>query len=163
MNWGMTVLQTVALPLGDGSEAATSSTASGRVKSALCGHAPCAAALDERCLEITGFADLRGIGDAGSPGMLGAVLGRMNIVTWLVVGLVAGVLAGMLVGGYGLVADMVVGMIGAYVGGYLFAHEGWHAPMDGLGGSIFVAFIGAVILLVVLRLVRTVTAGSRRV
>ncbi len=95
--------------------------------------------------------------------MSGAVEPDMDIVTWLVVGLVAGVLAGLLVGGYGLVADMVVGMIGAYIGGYLFAHEGWHAPVSGLGGSIFIAFIGAVILLVVLRLVRSVTAGPRRV
>ncbi|CAN5325248.1 hypothetical protein BH11MYX1_BH11MYX1_34670 [soil metagenome] len=87
----------------------------------------------------------------------------MDIVTWLVVGLVAGVLASLIVGGYGLVADMVVGMIGAYVGGYLFAHEGWHAPVSGLGGSIFVAFIGALILLVILRLLRSATAGSRRV
>jgi uncharacterized membrane protein YeaQ/YmgE (transglycosylase-associated protein family) len=95
--------------------------------------------------------------------MSGAIRSSMDIVTWLIVGLVAGVLAGMLVGGYGLVADIVVGMIGAYIGGYLFAHEGWHAPVSGLGGSIFVAFIGAVILLVILRVLRSATAGSRRV
>ncbi len=94
--------------------------------------------------------------------MLGATHRDMDIVTWLVVGLVAGVLAGLVVGGYGIVADMVVGMIGAYIGGYLFAHEGWHAPVGGLGGSIFVAFIGAVILLVILRILRSATAGPRR-
>ena len=87
----------------------------------------------------------------------------MDIVTWLVVGLVAGVLAGLLVGGYGILADIVVGMVGALIGGWLFAKEGWHAPLSGIGGTIFVAFIGAVILLLVLRILRSATAGSRRV
>jgi uncharacterized membrane protein YeaQ/YmgE (transglycosylase-associated protein family) len=89
--------------------------------------------------------------------MFAATHARMDIVTWLVVGLVAGVLAGLVVGGFGIVADMVVGMIGAYVGGWLFVREGWHAPLTGMGGSIFVAFIGALILLVVLRLFRSAT------
>jgi uncharacterized membrane protein YeaQ/YmgE (transglycosylase-associated protein family) len=86
----------------------------------------------------------------------------MDIVTWLVVGLVAGVLAGLIVGGYGILADIVVGMVGALIGGWLFAKEGWHAPLNGIGGTIFVAFIGAVILLLVLRILRSATAGSRR-
>jgi uncharacterized membrane protein YeaQ/YmgE (transglycosylase-associated protein family) len=81
----------------------------------------------------------------------------MDIVTWLIVGLVAGVLAGLVVGGFGIVADTVVGMVGALIGGSLFAHEGWHAPLAGTGGTIFVAFIGALILLVVLRLFRSAT------
>lgn len=85
----------------------------------------------------------------------------MDIVTWLIVGLVAGVLAGLVVGGYGIVADMVVGMVGALIGGWLFAHEGWHAPIAGLGGSIFVAFIGSLILLVILRIFRAATYNSR--
>ena len=89
--------------------------------------------------------------------MFAAIQDRMDIVTWLIVGLVAGVLAGLVVGGFGLVADMVVGMIGALIGGSLFAHEGWHAPLSGIGGSIFVAFIGALILLVVLRIFRSAT------
>ncbi len=83
-----------------------------------------------------------------------------EIITWLIVGLVAGVLAGLLVGGYGLVADIVIGIVGAFIGGYVFRSAGWHAPFTGLAGSIFVAFIGAVILLVVLHLVNG--AFSRR-
>ena len=78
----------------------------------------------------------------------------MDILTWLIVGLVAGVLAGLLVGGYGLIADIVVGIVGAFIGGFLFRSAGWSAPFSGLAGTIFVAFIGAVILLVVLRLFR---------
>jgi uncharacterized membrane protein YeaQ/YmgE (transglycosylase-associated protein family) len=85
----------------------------------------------------------------------------MDIVTWLVVGLVAGVLAGLVVGGYGLLADIVVGIVGAFIGGALFAHMGWHAPFTGLGGTIFVAFIGALILLVVLHLIHSATYRTR--
>jgi uncharacterized membrane protein YeaQ/YmgE (transglycosylase-associated protein family) len=77
----------------------------------------------------------------------------MDILTWLIVGLIAGVLAALLVGGYGLVADIVVGIVGAFIGGWLFRAAGWHAPFAGLAGTIFVAFIGALILLVILHLV----------
>ncbi|MBV8757152.1 MAG: GlsB/YeaQ/YmgE family stress response membrane protein [Deltaproteobacteria bacterium] len=88
-------------------------------------------------------------------------MGIMDIVTWLVVGLVAGVLAGLVVGGYGLLADIVVGIVGAFIGGALFAHMGWHAPFVGLAGTIFVAFIGALILLVVLHLIHSATYRRR--
>jgi uncharacterized membrane protein YeaQ/YmgE (transglycosylase-associated protein family) len=80
----------------------------------------------------------------------------MNILMWIVVGLVAGLLASLAVGGtgYGLIGDIVIGIVGAFVGGLLFREMGWHAPFGGLAGVITVAFIGAVILLLVLRLVR---------
>lgn len=82
----------------------------------------------------------------------------MDLLTWLIVGLIAGVLASLLVGSAGgILIDIVVGIVGAFIGGWLFSYAGWHAPFAGLAGTIFVAFIGAVILLVVLRLVR----GSR--
>jgi len=83
---------------------------------------------------------------------------------WLIVGLVAGVLASMVVGGtgYGIIGDIVVGIVGAFVGGALFRYAGWHTPFAGIGGTIFVAFIGAIVLLVVINLLRRATAGSRR-
>jgi uncharacterized membrane protein YeaQ/YmgE (transglycosylase-associated protein family) len=84
----------------------------------------------------------------------------MDIITWLVVGLVAGVLASVVVGGYGLVADVLVGIAGAFIGGSLFAHMGWHAPFAGLAGTIFIAFIGAILLLVVLHLIYTISYGA---
>jgi uncharacterized membrane protein YeaQ/YmgE (transglycosylase-associated protein family) len=77
------------------------------------------------------------------------------LVTWLVVGLVSGVLAAAVVGGYGVILDIVVGVAGAFIGGYLFHYMGWHAPFAGLAGTIFVAFIGALILLMVLRLLHS--------
>jgi uncharacterized membrane protein YeaQ/YmgE (transglycosylase-associated protein family) len=79
----------------------------------------------------------------------------MDIVTWLIVGLIAGVLASLLVGSAGgILIDIVVGVVGAFIGGWLFQSAGWHAPFAGLAGTIFIAFIGSVILLVIVRLVR---------
>lgn len=79
----------------------------------------------------------------------------MDLLTWLIVGLIAGVLASLLVGSGGsILIDIVVGVVGAFIGGWLFGAAGWHAPFAGLAGTIFIAFIGSVILLVVLRLIR---------
>ena len=83
----------------------------------------------------------------------------MDILTWIIVGLIAGVLADLVVGGYGLIADVVVGIVGAFIGGFLFAHMGWASPFAGLAGTIFVAFIGAVLLLVLLHLIHGVRSG----
>jgi uncharacterized membrane protein YeaQ/YmgE (transglycosylase-associated protein family) len=80
----------------------------------------------------------------------------MGILTWIIVGLVAGVLASLVMGGtgYGLIGDIIIGIIGAFVGGWIFQKLGTGVPFGGLGGVIFVAFIGAVVLLFVLRLIR---------
>ena len=80
----------------------------------------------------------------------------MTLLTWLLVGLVAGVLASMIMGGtgYGLIGDIIIGIVGAFVGGWLFSRLGVHSPFGGLAGTIFVAFVGAVVLLFILRLIR---------
>ena len=79
----------------------------------------------------------------------------MDLLTWLIVGLIAGVLASLVVGSAGgILVDIVIGIVGAFVGGWLFHAAGWHAPFAGLAGTIFVAFVGAVILLLILHLVR---------
>ena len=77
----------------------------------------------------------------------------MEIVWLLLVGLIAGWLASMLVGagGYGVIGDIVVGILGALIGGWLF---GGMWPTGGLLGSILIATLGAIILLVLLRLIR---------
>ena len=78
----------------------------------------------------------------------------MDILTWLIVGLVAGVLASFVVGGgFGLLGDIIIGIIGAFIGGWIFAQLGLGAP-GGLVGTILVAFVGAVVLLLLLRLIR---------
>ncbi|CAA9298102.1 MAG: hypothetical protein AVDCRST_MAG68-182 [uncultured Gemmatimonadetes bacterium] len=78
----------------------------------------------------------------------------MDLITWLIVGLVAGVLASLVMGGVGLIGDIVIGIVGAFVGGWLFRQLGVTTPFSGLAGTIFTAFIGAVVLLAILRLVR---------
>jgi uncharacterized membrane protein YeaQ/YmgE (transglycosylase-associated protein family) len=79
----------------------------------------------------------------------------MDILTWIIVGLVAGVLASLVVGrGYGIVGDIIVGIVGAFIGGWIFRQMGWGTPFGGLAGTIFVAFIGACVLLFLLRLIR---------
>jgi uncharacterized membrane protein YeaQ/YmgE (transglycosylase-associated protein family) len=85
----------------------------------------------------------------------------MDILTWCVVGLIAGVLASLVMGGvgYGIIGDIIIGIVGAFVGGWLFARLGASAPFGGLAGTIFVAFIGAVVLLFIIRLIR---GGTRR-
>ena len=71
-----------------------------------------------------------------------------------IVGLIAGVLASLIVGSAGgIIVDIVVGIVGAFIGGWLFAAAGWRVPFAGLAGTIFVAFIGAVILLVLVHLI----------
>jgi uncharacterized membrane protein YeaQ/YmgE (transglycosylase-associated protein family) len=84
----------------------------------------------------------------------------MDIVTWIVVGLVAGLLASLVMGGigYGILGDIIIGILGALFGGWLFSRMGWSAPASGIAGTIFVAFIGAVVLLLIVRLLR----GARR-
>jgi uncharacterized membrane protein YeaQ/YmgE (transglycosylase-associated protein family) len=85
----------------------------------------------------------------------------MQILSWIVVGLVAGVLASMIVGGFGLLTDIVVGIAGAFIGSYIFQKAGWHAPFTGLASVTFVAFIGALIVLVVLHAVGGALHSSR--
>jgi len=78
-----------------------------------------------------------------------------TVLLWAVVGLIAGWLASALVGGgVGLIGEIVIGVVGAFVGGLLFRQFHITAPFAGLPGVIFVAFVGAVVLLVALRLLR---------
>jgi uncharacterized membrane protein YeaQ/YmgE (transglycosylase-associated protein family) len=85
----------------------------------------------------------------------------MDLLTWLIVGLVAGVLASLVMGGtgYGLIGDIIIGIAGAFVGGWLLRALGAGVPVGGLAGTIIVAFIGAVVLLFILRLIRNATRG----
>lgn len=74
------------------------------------------------------------------------------LVSWVVVGLLAGWLAGfvMKAGGYGLIGDMVLGLVGSVVGGWIFRALGVSAG-GGLFPTVFVAFVGAVIVVVAQR------------
>ena len=80
----------------------------------------------------------------------------MGILAWLVVGLIAGFLASRVMrgGGYGLIGDIIVGIVGALIGGWLATTLlKMPNPVNGINiGTIIVAFVGAVILIAILRL-----------
>ena len=79
-----------------------------------------------------------------------------TFLLWIAIGAIAGFLASIVVGGgAGLIGDIVIGIVGAFVGGVLFRAFHWHAPFEGLAGTIFIAFVGAALLLGVLRLSRS--------
>ena len=76
-----------------------------------------------------------------------------GIISWIIVGLIAGWLAGVVMqgGGYGIIADIVLGLIGAVIGGFVFS-----LLVEGeaqFWGSILVSFIGACILVAIVRAV----------
>jgi uncharacterized membrane protein YeaQ/YmgE (transglycosylase-associated protein family) len=79
-----------------------------------------------------------------------------GILVILFVGLVAGWLAGKIVRGtgFGLIGDILVGIGGALVASFLFPKLGIHLG-SGLVSEIIYSAIGAILLLLVVRLVRT--------
>jgi uncharacterized membrane protein YeaQ/YmgE (transglycosylase-associated protein family) len=78
-----------------------------------------------------------------------------NILVILVVGVVAGWLAGQILQGigFGIIGDLIIGIMGAFVGGWLLPELGVHLG-SGILAAISNATIGALILLVLIRLVR---------
>ncbi|MBN1668575.1 MAG: GlsB/YeaQ/YmgE family stress response membrane protein [Anaerolineales bacterium] len=85
----------------------------------------------------------------------------MGILSWVIVGIVAGFLAGQVMrgGGYGVIGDIIVGVLGGLLGGWIafyFFHVG--ATMSEISlVSILAAFAGAIMLILILRMV-----GGRR-
>jgi len=104
-------------------------------------------------------ADEAGTHVASYAGTIKLEVVQMDLLTWLIVGLVAGVLASMVMGGtgYGLIGDIVIGIAGAFVGGWVLRKLGTGVPVGGLAGVIIVAFIGAIVLLLILRVIRSAT------
>ncbi len=79
----------------------------------------------------------------------------MSFLEWIVVGLIAGWLAGQVMkgGGYGVLVDILLGIVGGVLGGWIFGMLGiW--PAGGIIGSLIVAFIGAVILVAITRVIK---------
>tara|TARA_A100001391_G_scaffold197681_1_gene178116 strand:+ start:725 stop:970 length:246 start_codon:yes stop_codon:yes gene_type:complete len=81
----------------------------------------------------------------------------MELVYFLLIGLVAGWLAGMILKGrgFGIIGNMIAGVVGAFAGGYLFKLAG--IEWGGLVGSIGVATIGAIVVLVVISFFKKAT------
>ena len=80
----------------------------------------------------------------------------MSIIAWIVLGLIAGFIASKIVNktGEGAIVDIILGIVGALVGGFLFNQFG-AAGVTGFNlYSIFVAVIGAIVVLVIYHAVR---------
>jgi len=91
--------------------------------------------------------------------VLGVALNPGGLLAWLVVCLIAGFLASMVMrGGYGIVGDIIIGIVGAFIGGLIASLLGFGGSA-GFVGSIIIAFLGACILIAILR---AVSRGSRR-
>jgi len=82
-------------------------------------------------------------------------MGIESLVVILIVGAVAGWLAGLIVKGFGfgLLGNIVVGIVGAFLAGFILPAIGISLGA-GIIGAIIHATIGAVILLLILRLIR---------
>lgn len=76
----------------------------------------------------------------------------MDPIGWIVVGLIAGLLSGIVVrgrSGRGCLGNLLVGILGGIVGGFL-ARELRLGDPSGFTGAVIVAFVGAVIVRLVI-------------
>jgi uncharacterized membrane protein YeaQ/YmgE (transglycosylase-associated protein family) len=89
-------------------------------------------------------------------------LSDQGLIVILVVGLIAGWLAGKVVrgNGFGLVGDAAIGIVGALIGDWLLHRIGIHFG-SGIVGLIVNATIGAIVLLLGLRLTGASGWGGR--
>ncbi len=78
------------------------------------------------------------------------------ILIWIIVGIIAGWLAGLVVKGrgFGLIGDLVIGLLGGILGGVIF--RGLGIGISGILGDVIVAFVGAVVLVAIVRMLRRV-------
>ena len=79
-----------------------------------------------------------------------------SLILFLVIGLIAGWLAGQVLKGkgFGLIGDLIVGVIGAFLGGWLF--NLLDISIGGILGSLITAFVGAVVFLYLIRIIKKV-------
>lgn len=80
----------------------------------------------------------------------------MGIIATLVVGLIAGWLASLIMKtGTGLILDLILGVVGGFVGGLLSSLLLGVNLMSGINlTSIVVAFVGAIVVIAIYRLIR---------
>jgi uncharacterized membrane protein YeaQ/YmgE (transglycosylase-associated protein family) len=88
-------------------------------------------------------------------------MSSQGLLVVLFVGLVAGWLAGQIVRGtgFGVIGDLIVGILGAFIGSWLLPRMGIHLG-TGVLSAIVNATIGAVLLLLIVRLFRGGGWGS---
>lgn len=81
-----------------------------------------------------------------------------NLLVWIIVGAIAGWLASIVMKtnhSQGLLQDIIVGIVGGLIGGFVLNALQIGGAVTGINlASILTAFIGAVILLAILRMIR---------
>jgi uncharacterized membrane protein YeaQ/YmgE (transglycosylase-associated protein family) len=81
----------------------------------------------------------------------------INILAWIIIGGLAGWIASMIMnrdGQMGAIGNIIVGILGAIIGGFLFNLLGGSGATGFNIWTLFVATIGAIILLFLIGLVR---------
>ena len=80
----------------------------------------------------------------------------MYLIWQIVIGILAGFLAGQIMRGrgYGVLIDLLLGIVGSMLGGAVFGLLGLYS--SGIIGQLVVATVGAVLLIVIVRKLRTV-------
>ena len=80
----------------------------------------------------------------------------MGILSWIILGLVAGALAKFIMPGKdpgGIIVTILIGIVGAMLGGFLGSFIGLGAVASFDLGGIFIATVGAIVLLILYRVV----------
>lgn len=82
----------------------------------------------------------------------------MGFLSWVVLGLIAGAIGKWILPGNdpgGFIVTIVIGIVGAVIGGFIGTALGFGA-VDGLNmGSIAIAVLGSIVLLMVFRVIRS--------
>lgn len=83
--------------------------------------------------------------------VIAAITSTLGWIGWIIIGGIAGALAGMVMrgGGFGILGDIIVGIVGAIIGGFILGF--FVNTTVGVWGSFVTAFIGACILIAILR------------
>lgn len=90
-------------------------------------------------------------------------MSNQSLLVILLVGIIAGWLAGKIVrgAGFGVIGDLLVGIVGAFIGNWLLPRVGLHLG-TGIISAIVNATIGAILLLLVVRLLGGAGGWRRR-
>ncbi|AZO52927.1 MULTISPECIES: GlsB/YeaQ/YmgE family stress response membrane protein [Mesorhizobium] len=82
-------------------------------------------------------------------------MGVESLLVFIIIGAIAGWLAGLIVSGFGfgLIGNIIVGIVGAFIAGWLFPRIGFSIG-GGIIASIIHATIGAIILLVLVKVLK---------
>jgi uncharacterized membrane protein YeaQ/YmgE (transglycosylase-associated protein family) len=88
---------------------------------------------------------------------------HMDFVGWIVVGFLAGALSGAVVdrGPSGCLANTVVGVLGGLLGGWFATEEMHMSSTSGFLGALLVAFLGAVVIRLILNAIEGKDGRSR--